>query len=291
MADTALSPLVNAVTSTRRRLTLRRKVPASIALSGAFLLLLVVLILFGGLLAPYNALAQNPLVGVSGPSGAHLLGTDQLGRDVLSLIIVGTRISLIGPACTALGTLALGATLGVLAGYRGGIVDAVVNRLADFMMALPGLLVIIVIVGVVGGGYWFAVLVLAVLGIPGEIRLCRSATSIQARLPYVDAARSLALSGSRIMFRHIVPNIAPTLIATVLLDFVFALISLAGLSYLGFGVPVGTPDWGLMLQDGQNLLAQNPWMTLAPGIIIALTAASVTVVVDWLYDSSSEDAR
>lgn len=284
MADITASPTIAA-----RVLQRRPRVPILVALASLFLLLILVLMAFGTWIAPHNPDEQNLLLNVSPPIHGYLLGTDQLGRDVLSQVIVATRIAVIGPVCVALGTVLLGATLGVVAGYRGGVLDTIANRLADLMYALPSLLVIIVIVGVVGGGYWFAVIVLAVLGIPGEIRLCRSATMVQARLPYVEAARTLGLSSRRIMARHLLPNIMPTVIATFLLDFVGALIGLSGLAYLGLGVPPGTPDWGSMLQDGQALLTTNPWLSLAPGIMIALTATSVTLIGDWLYDRFSTE--
>jgi peptide/nickel transport system permease protein len=261
-------------------------------LSLAFVVAVVALMIIASWVAPYPADQQDLILNVSPPGGSHLLGTDQLGRDVLSQLLVATRIAVIGPLCVALGTVVLGASLGVLAGYRGGVLDTIVDRFADLMYALPALLVVIVIVGVVGGGYWFAVIVLAVLGIPGQIRLCRSATMVQARLPYVEAVRTLGLSPTRIMIRHLIPNIMPTLIATFLLDFVGALIGLSGLAYLGLGVPPGTPDWGSMLQQGQSLLTTNPWLTLAPGIMIALTATSMTLIGDWCYDRfSGEDVR
>ncbi|MEV4359139.1 ABC transporter permease [Nonomuraea sp. NPDC004186] len=265
------------------------RAPLMVRLAAGFLLLVAVLAAAGPWLTPYDPGAQDLMLNVSGSSGAHWLGTDQLGRDVLSQVIAGTRSALAGPLCVALGTVVVGAALGVLAGYRGGWIDSLLNRLADLMYALPGLLVIIVLVGVVGGGYWFAVLVLAVLSLPGEIRLCRSATLAQARLPYVDAARTLGLPAGRIMARHLLPNIMPTVIATFLLDFVGALISLSGLSYLGLGAPPGNPDWGALLQSGQNLLADNPWISLAPGAMIAFTATSFTLLGDWIYDRYSMD--
>lgn len=272
------------------RLSARRsRLPVLVVVAGLFVLLILVFLAFGSLIAPDDPNQQNLLLTVIPPGHGHWLGTDQLGRDVLSQLVVATRIAVVGPLVVALGTVLLGTTLGVLAGYKGGVLDTIVNRLADLMYALPSLLVVIVIVGVVGGGYWFAVAVLAVLGIPGEIRLCRSATMVQARLPYVEAANTLGLSSTRIMIRHVLPNIMPTVIATLLLDFVGALISLSGLAYLGLGVPAGTPDWGSMLQDGQSLLAANPWLSLAPGIMIALTATSVTLIGDWLYDRFAVD--
>ncbi|WP_091619188.1 ABC transporter permease [Amycolatopsis saalfeldensis] len=261
--------------------------PITVRLATGWLFVAVVLAVFGRRLAPFDPGEQNPLLSVSPPSGAHWLGTDQLGSDVLSEVMAGAGTALLGPLCVALGTVLLGGALGLLAGYRGGLIDSLTNRFADLMYALPGLLVIVVVIGVVGGGYWVAVAVLTVLTLPGEIRLCRSATQVQARLPYVEAARTLGLPAARIMRRHILPNIMPTVIATFLLDFVGALVSLSGLSYLGLGAPPGIPDWGALLQTGQNLLTDNPMISLVPGALIALTATSVTLLGDWLYDRYS----
>jgi peptide/nickel transport system permease protein len=266
--------------------------PLTVKLSFAFLMLLVACMLFGGLIEPDNPEAQNLVLNVSGPSSAHLLGTNQVGNDVLSQVIAGTRTSVVGPVVVALITVTVGAAFGVAAGYHGGALDWGFNRLADILYALPSMIVIIVLVGVVGGSYWFAVIVLACLSLPAQIRLSRSAAIAQAHLPYVDAARTLGLPSRLIMVRHVLPNILPTVIATFLLDFVGALIGLSGLAYFGLGVPPGTPDWGSLLQSGQDLLQNNPWISLAPGIAIALTAIAATLVGDWLYDRHSlEDRR
>ncbi|HTW98330.1 MAG TPA: ABC transporter permease [Acidimicrobiales bacterium] len=262
----------------------RRLPPPTVLASFAAVLLIVLLAVIPGPIEPYDPLSQNLFLSSAGPSHLHWLGTDSNGRDVLSLVISGTRSAVLGPALIALGTVLLGATLGMAAGLKGGAFDAFVNRFADLLYALPGLLVVIVVVGIAGGGYWLAVLVLLVLSIPGEIRLCRGASAVQARLAYVDAARTLGLSTWRIMFVYLAPNILPTIIATLLLDFVGALLGLAGLAYLGFGTLPGTPSWGQLLYEGQSLLQQNPWMSVAPSILIILTATSVTLIGDWFYD-------
>jgi len=179
--------------------------------------------------------------------------------------------------------------LGLIAGYRGGVIDSLLNRFADLIYALPALLVAVVVVGVVGGGYWVAVLVLIVLSLPGEIRLCRSATSVQARLPYVDAAHTLGVSAPRIMFRHILPNIMPTVVATFLLDFAGAVVGFSSLAFLGLGVQPGSTAWGSMLADGQSLITINPWLALSPAILLILTTASVTLIGDWVHSYFAAD--
>jgi ABC-type dipeptide/oligopeptide/nickel transport system permease subunit len=203
---------------------------------------------------------------------------------VLSQLIVGARLAVIGPLCVAAGCLLIGCSLGIMAAYFGGAVDSVIGRFADLVYALPALLIAIVILGTVGGGYWLTVAVLTLLSVPYEIRLCRSAAMVQVRQPYIDAARTLGLSSQNIMRRHVLPNILPTVVATCLLDFVGALIGFTALQFLGFGVQPGSADWGTMISSGQGLITLNPWLCIAPALLLIATAASVTLIGDWAYD-------
>lgn len=259
-------------------------------LCGLVLVPVLVCVISGSALAPHDPTAQNPLLSVTGPSADHPLGTDQLGRDVLSQLIAGARSAVVGPLVVALGGVLLGTTAGLAGAYYVGIVDTLVNRFADIIYALPALLIAVVVVGIVGGGYWNTALVLLVLGIPFQIRLCRSAAQVQVRQPYVDATRTLGLTSFRTIFRHILPNIAPIVLATFLLDFVGALVGFAALSFLGLGVPAGTPDWGNMLSDGQELITVNPWLSVAPAVMIVLTAATSTLLGDWIHQRLSRRA-
>ncbi|WP_033296191.1 ABC transporter permease [Amycolatopsis jejuensis] len=258
-----------------------------VAACAAFLLVVVVCAIAGNLFAPMDPAAQNPMLGVSGPGNGHLLGTDQLGRDVFSQLIAGARAAVFGPLMVALGCGVIGGLTGLAAAYFGGWRDLLANRFADLVFALPALLVAAVVVGIAGGGYWVTAGLLLVLSIPSEIRLCRSAAMVQVRMPYVDAARTLGLPASRAIFRHVLPNIVPTLVATVLLDFVGALIGFASMSFLGLGVPPGSPDWGSLLAAGQPLIAENPWLATAPAILLILTASSATLLGDWVHERLS----
>jgi peptide/nickel transport system permease protein/glutathione transport system permease protein len=262
----------------------RRRVLLVPVLCGGVLLAVLVCAVAGGRLAPYSPLAQNPLLSVTGPGHGHLLGTDQLGRDVFSLLLAGTGPAVAGPLVVAVGCLLIGAMLGMAGAFFGGAADTVVNRLADLIYALPALLIAIVVVGVVGGGYWVTVAVLLFLSVPYEIRLCRSASMVQVRLPYIDAARTVGISSWRIIARYVLPNIMPTVVATFLLDFVGALIGFAALSFLGLGVSASSPSWGAMLADGQSLIAENPWLSIAPAIMLIITAASATLLGDWAHE-------
>jgi peptide/nickel transport system permease protein/glutathione transport system permease protein len=266
----------------------RRRLPVLTAIALVVAAAVAVAVVLGSHISPHDPDAQDLILGASGRSGEHWLGTDDLGRDVFSRMIVGARAALIGPLVVALLTLFVGAPLGLMAGYYGGRLDGVISRGADLIWALPALLVAIVVLGVVDGGYWLTVAVVAFLSLPHMIRLSRSATLVQARLPYVDAVRTLGLSGPRIMARHVFPNVSPTIVATFLLDFVGALIVFSSLAFLGIGLEPGSADWGTMLASGRELLFVNPWLLLGPGIAIVLTAASVTLLGDWAYERLSE---
>lgn len=255
-------------------------------IAACFLIVLAVLVMvvFGSVIAPHNPNAQDPLQALARPSGAHWLGTDSLGRDVFSRLIAGARTAFIGPLVIAASSMLLGNLLGLWAGYRGGRVDAVIMRWVDLMWSVPGLLVIIVVAGTLGGGYWLAVGLLVVLTVPFDTRVVRGATLEQAPRPYVEAARTLGVKDWRIMVWHIWPNVSPVAVANAFLNFASSLGFLAALSFLGLGVPPGTPDWGLMLSEGLQDLFVNPVAVLAPGVMIVLTATSMNLIGDWLQE-------
>ncbi|MBA3798125.1 MAG: ABC transporter permease [Geodermatophilaceae bacterium] len=247
--------------------------------------------MFGELIAPQSPDAQDLALGVTPPSGDHLLGTDELGRDVFSRVIVGARTAVIGPVLIALGGTFIGVLLGLMAGYAGGWLDTITLRWADLMFALPGHLVAIVVVGVLGGGYAMAIVVLIVLSSPYDTRLMRAATLEQRPRPYVEAARLLGLPGRRIAVQHIWPNLVPLVMASGFLGFAYGLLALSALSFLGLGVGPGTADWGRMLAESLVLIFSNPAGALAPGGMIVLTAASVNLIGDWLEEVLSDRGR
>jgi peptide/nickel transport system permease protein len=264
-----------------------RRTPVTVWIAMAFVAMAIVCAAFGRQIAPYPPNQQDLLLGDSPPSAEHWAGTDLLGRDVLSRTIVGARTALIGPAVVAAGAFAIATILGLWGGYVGGATDSLVMRWVDFMFALPGPLIAIVIVGVVGGGFWTAVAVLVVLFTAPDTRIVRSAVLEQRPLPYIEAARTLGIPRRRIMFRHIFPNILPLIAAYVVLDFAFALVSLAALSFLGLGVPPGTADWGRMLFENRTILLTNPMAALLPAAAIVVTAASINIIGDWTYERMS----
>lgn len=280
----ALTQAVPMARSRRPRLAGGRVLTAVCA---TVLAIIALAALLGHWVTPYDPGAQDVALGPVGPTGSHLLGTDDLGRDILSRLLEGAHTALIAPVIIALGTTCLGTALGVLAGFRRGWFDGLMMRFTDLMYALPGLLILIVVVGIAGGGYVIAVVAMVILGAPGDIRVIRSLVLSQRELAYVDAAQTLGLSQRRIMFRHVLPNLAPTVTANLLLSFVGALSALAGLSFLGIGMPAGTPDWGLMIQENRSLLDLNPWAAVAPALLIILTATAATVVGDGIFERLS----
>ena len=277
------------------RLLLRRargtRFPLIVACALFLLVVVFVCAAFGQWIAPQDPNEQDLSVGLSAPSAQHWLGTDDLGRDIFSRTIAGARSAVVGPLIIAVGAMLIGAVLGLLAGYNGGAIDSGISRWVELIYALPALLVAIVVVGVFGGGYFLAVLLLVVLFSPVDTRIARAATLDQRSRPYVEAARLLDLPRWRIMYRHIWPNVMPLSLANAFLTFAFALVSLAALSYLGLGVGPGAADWGRMLSESRTLLFDNAAAAIAPGVAIALTAVSISIVGDWLSEHLSERGR
>ncbi|MEV0680606.1 ABC transporter permease [Actinosynnema sp. NPDC050436] len=273
----------------RARARIARKVPGAIPV---FALGLVVIAALGGdWLAPYDPGAQDLANTAMPPSGAHWLGTDDLGRDVLSRLVSGARIALLGPAVVAIGVAVLATVIGLLAGYRGGWVDSAIMRGVDLVYAVPPLLVAIVVVGVFGGGYPLAIGVLIALSVPADVRMVRSAVLAQRNLAYVESARTVGVGRGRILFTHLLPNVLPTVVANLLLTFVSALVGLAALAFLGLGVGTGAPDWGRMLAENKGMLDLNPAAMAAPAVLITVVAASVTLIGDRVYDRMAARGR
>jgi peptide/nickel transport system permease protein len=285
---TGIAVAAQAPAALARAITRRRRRPSWVIVACLVIVTaVVVMVVFGSLIAPQDPSAQDPLQALAKPSGAHWLGTDSLGRDVFSRLIAGARTAFIGPLVIAAVAMLLGNLLGLWAGYRGGRVDAVIMRWVDLMWSVPGLLVIIVVSGTLGGGYWLAVGLLVILTVPFDTRVVRAATLEQAPRPYVEAARALGVPGWRIMIWHLWPNVSPVAVANAFLNFSGALTAIAGLSFLGLGVAPGTPDWGLMLSEGLQDLFINPVAVLAPGAMIVLTATSMNLIGDWLQERLS----
>lgn len=271
--------------SDRTRSKRKRPRPAAlVAISFVIVAIVIICALFGRWIAPYGANSEDLFSPLQLPSGAHWLGTDDLGRDVLSRLIIGATSAFFGPLLIAAGAMVIGTFLGLLAGWAGGLAETLIMRWVDLMYAVPQLLIAIVLVGILSGSYWEAVLVLIILTAPGDTRIIRGATLQQRDLPYVESLTVLGVSSPRILFGHVWPALMPLTIAQSFLNFATSLVTLASLSFLGLGVAPGAADWGRMLSDGRELFIANPWTACAPGLAIALTAASMNIVGDWIYE-------
>lgn len=270
------------------RRKLRNRPPLLVSLAIFMISVVVLCAFFADHIAPVDPYAQNLLVGAASPSPEFLAGTDKLGRDILSRVIHGAQTGLVGPLIIAAGAFSIATVLGLVAGYFGGWVDMLIMRWVDFMYAIPGPLIAIVVVGVIGGGYWTAVFVLVILFTAPDTRIVRGAVLEQRNLPYIEAAQTLGVSKFRIIAVHVLPNILPIILAYVAIDFAFALVNLAGLSFLGLGVQAGTADWGRMLSENRNLLYSNPTALLLPAGLIVTTAVSMNILGDWLFERFAE---
>ena len=253
---------------------------------GAFIIIAIILVvIFAPLVAPYNPNKQALEIRLQQPTREHVLGTDELGRDVLSRVIFGTRISLmVGLLVISIASL-IGMSLGILAGYFGRWTNNVIMRITDAMMSLPPLVLALAIATAIGGGLKGVILSLGIAMVPGYCRLmCGQVLSIKED-DYITGARSLGARDSRVMLRHILPNAFPPLLVLLTLTIGSAILSEAGLSFLGIGVEPGTATWGSMVSDGYKYLFTNPLLSFAPGIAITLTVLSFNMVGDGLRDA------
>lgn len=239
---------------------------------------------FAGYLAPFDSVRQNIAWGDRPPGPVHLLGTDSYGRDVLSRILMGTRVS-IGIALSAVGmALLTGGLLGVFAGFKGGKFDAVVVRVTDMLMTFPTIILGLMVLAVLGSGMFNLAVAIAIAITPRFVRIARgSAISVRER-DYVQAARALGMSDLRIIFLHIIPNISHEVLVVATLWTGTAILQEANLSFIGLGVKPPTPSWGGMIRDGVNQLLNEPWLSIAPGVAIFIVVLAFNMVGDGLRD-------
>ncbi len=260
---------------------LRSKVAAA---SLAILLVISLGAIFAPLIAPYDPTLIDPVDRLQSPSTSHLLGTDDLGRDIFSRLLYGGRVSLvIGSIVTALSTLA-GVLLGLVAGYYRRF-DALIMRTMDGFMAFPGVLLAIAVVISLGARQSSVILALSLVYIPVVARLMRGMTLVIRELPYVEAARAVGLRDDQILRRHVLINAVSPLIVQAAFIAAYAILAEASLSFLGASVNPETATWGNMLRDGQRLLSRAWWMAVAPGVLLFVTVLTLTLVGDALRDA------
>lgn len=255
------------------------------AFSAVLICLMILAAILAPVLTPYSyEEIIDPLNRLAAPSAQHPLGTDEIGRDVLTRLLYGARISLLVGIVPTLISMAAGAALGILAGYVGGKVDTVIMRLADVMLAFPSMLLAMVIMYTLGDGIINIFLALALVNWASVARIVRAETLKLRETEYIEAARTIGVSPLKIMCRHILPNCLPSLIVLFTLNIPSAILSESSLSFLGLGIQKPMASWGLMVNTGRQYLYTNPWLSLAPSLAIMLVVLAFNFLGDGLRD-------
>ena len=249
----------------------------------------VAIAILAPVIAPYDPLAQSYLRINAYPSGEHWLGTDQFGRDVLSRLIYGSRNSLIFGLISPTLAAIFGTALGVAAGYFGGIVDRLVVRIIDLLLAFPELLLAIMIAAVLGGGFWNIVAVITVAFVPGFARVARASTLAVKQEPYVEAAIAAGVTTPMIILRHVVPNIAAPIVVLMTLWVASAIRLEASLSFLGIGTQPPNPSWGNIIRDGLGNIFGSPWPIIGAGFAITAVVLAFNLIGDAARDVLDPD--
>ena len=252
----------------------------------AFLGLVVIIL---AILAPVITGGADPTKGnlsdaIIAPNADHLFGTDKMGRDIFTRVMYGARVSLSATFALIIIIFIVGTILGVLAGYFGGVVDAVIMRIADMMMAFPGLVLAIAVAGIMGTSTMNAIIAISLVSWPKYARLARSLTMKIRHTDYVAAATVTGSKTGYMLRKYMLPNALPTLVITAATDVGTMMMELAALSFLGFGAAPPTPEWGFMLNEGRNYIQYAPWMMIYPGLAIFITVVIFNMLGDSLRD-------
>jgi peptide/nickel transport system permease protein len=280
-ASRGLAPLERPMQRALRRVVKRKGAMIGLGMIALFILLAV----FAPLVAPYDPVATSWALVRKPPSMAHWFGTDDLGRDVLSRVIFGARASLAAGAISVGIALSIGVPVGMLSGYRGGFIDALISRITDAMLACPFLILAIALAAFLGPSLGHAMIAIGISATPIFVRLTRGEVMNVKIEEYIDAARSVGDSNLRIAVVHILPNIMPALLVQATLSVAAAIIAEASLSFLGLGQQPPFPSWGSMLNAAQRFLTNAPWMAIWPGLAIFLVVLSLNLLGDGLRDA------
>ncbi|HEX9265010.1 MAG TPA: nickel transporter permease [Candidatus Binatia bacterium] len=256
----------------------------SLCIGFSILLLLGTTALFAPLLAPRDPLSQNLDQDLIASSRQHPLGTDKLGRDLLSRIIYGGRVSLLVGIATVTLSLAIGVTIGSFSGYFGGWIDQLLMRLVDVLMGFPGILLAIAFTAVLGPGLDHVIIALCLIGWTGYARLVRGEILSLRERDFIHAARALGCQPKRVILRHLLPNLLPPLLIQATFGLAAAIVAEGSLSFLGLGVEPPTPSWGSMLNDGRQFLLVAPHLTTYPGLALMITVLALNLVGDALQE-------
>jgi len=294
VADIALDSalLRDAAVESPMRRALRRLLRRKGAIFGLVVIALFVLVaVFAPLISPYDPAAQSWTLVRKPPSWPHWLGTDDVGRDILSRIIFGARASLLAGVISVCIAVSIGVPLGLMAGYLGGLVDGVLSRLTDAMLAIPYLILAIALAAFLGPSLGNAMIAIGITATPVFVRLTRGQVLAVKVEDYIEAARAVGNPPWRIALVHILPNILPALLVQGTLAIAAAIIAEASLSFLGLGQQPPEPSWGSMLNSAQRFLANAPWMAVWPGLAIFLTVVSFNLLGDGLRDALDPKER
>ena len=276
--------LLRASVPIRRLARLARKKPLG-AVAALLLLALIAMAVLADVIAPYDPLEQDSSAVLASPSSDHIMGTDNLGRDIWSRIIHGSRISLaVGIGAVALGTF-LGTAVGLASGYAGGFFDLVTQRIVDAWLAFPGLIFVLTVIAALGPGLRQTIFAIGIGFVPFQSRIVRSSALSLRERDYVEAARTIGAGNLRIVLRHILPNLMPTVIILTSISMAQAVLAEATLSFLGVGVPPPAPAWGSMLSgSARAYFLSAPWFMIWPGVFISLTVLGWNLAGDAIRD-------
>lgn len=256
----------------------------TIAAGALLLLLFVMAAIFTPLISPYEPLAQNVAQGLKPPSLDHLLGTDKLGRDIFSRLLYGARISLFVGVSVVIGSSLVGGLIGLLAGYLGGWADEIMMRVTDVFFAFPALILAMAIAGALGPSLQNALIAIVVVTWPIYARLIRGQVLAVKEREFILAAQALGVPQLQILVRHVLPNSLAPILVQASFDLGSAILSVAGLSFIGFGAQPPTPEWGVMISEGRNYMATQWWLATSPAMAILLVVAGFNLLGDGLRD-------
>ena len=257
----------------------------AVLISAVGILLFILTAVLAGLIAPYDPNKNSLLECLNGPSLKHLLGTDNYGRDILSRLIYGTRVSLIVGVAAVLVACVIGTFFGMVAGFFGGIVDDIINRISEAIRAIPQIVFAMALCAVLQGGILNIAIVLGISNVAIYIRMMRGQVMSVKETDYIMAGRLQGNSSLRLMFKHVLPNSISPIIVTMTQQIGQTILAEAGLSFLGLGISQPTASWGSIVSDGRAYLMQNPWFSLAPGICIALLVIFLNTLGDGVRDA------
>src|SRR5919204_3878196 len=281
LQQTGIDAFDESTSRTRRK----RRIPRSLLVGCGAVLLLVLIAIVGPLAAPYNPVNGTGGVTLGPPSRAHLMGTDLYGRDIFTRVLYGARIALgLAVACVAV-ALALGTLCGLVAGFFGGIVDTLLMRAVDIVISFPYVVLVITLLAVLGPGLFTVFVAIAVVDWTTYARLVHSQVLSVREREYVDACRALGMPATRIMWRHILPNVVTAAVVYATLDISQVILLISALNFLGLGVQPPTPDWGYMINEGRTFIYTQWWISTFPGIAVMLTGLAFSLLGDGLAEA------